>query len=151
MILKKSGQVESLSSELVYTHNVLIESWKTLYDNNLLDDDVIWAFVQQARDFYWYGNSILLNVKTTIKPYTNKKGHTHMAHFTQNGKYIKPAKVNDVPIEYTGYFHINEYEFDIDHTYFDISPKPLFYNITHLFKPKEMLRTLPRRNRIVDE
>jgi hypothetical protein len=52
-------------------------------------------------------NSGTLNLKTVIGPYTNKRGKTHMAHFTQNGRYYGPcSKYGDVPVEYDGYFKL---------------------------------------------
>lgn len=52
-------------------------------------------------------NSSVLNLKTEIRPYTNKRGQTHLAHFTQNGRYYGPcSKYGNEPIEYEGYFKL---------------------------------------------
>lgn len=52
-------------------------------------------------------HSSILNLKTVIRSYTNKRGHSHMAHFTQNGRYYGPcSKYGDTPVDYDGYFKL---------------------------------------------
>ena len=56
-------------------------------------------------------NSKELGIKTTIKPYTNKQGKTHLAHFTYNGKYLgKCDLLGNEPIYYDGNFRTEEVE-----------------------------------------
>jgi len=52
--------------------------------------------------------SDVLNIKTVIKPYTNKQGVTFDAHFSIHGHYLeKCSKWGEDPVAYTGNFNIS--------------------------------------------
>lgn len=73
----------------------------------------IWDYASTTTH-YWSGDSTLLNLKTKIANYTDTKGNTFLAHYTQNGKYIKRAKEDDFPEYYNGYFIVSRESFNLD-------------------------------------
>lgn len=73
----------------------------------------IWDYASTTTQ-YWSGDSTLLNLKTRIADYTDTKGNTFLAHYTQNGKYIKRAKEDDFPEYYNGYFIVSRELFNLD-------------------------------------
>lgn len=55
-------------------------------------------------------SSELLDIKTTIGTYTNKRGESFQAHFSIHGHYLeKCSKWGDEPVHYTGNFNISQY------------------------------------------
>lgn len=81
--------------------------FKLIYvsDSEMERDANVWEYVQ-SHNPYWLGDSDLVGERSVIKNYTNKKGHTSLAHFTTNGKYLKPAGACSVPVSYVGYFKV---------------------------------------------
>jgi hypothetical protein len=77
-------------------------------------ENLIWKYVK-IHNLWWKGESKKLNIYSTIKDYTNKKGHTFKAHYTQNGNYLCKVDVKKPePISYEGYFPITREHFDFD-------------------------------------
>ena len=53
--------------------------------------------------------SSCFGILTHIAPYENKKGKTHLAHYTQNGNYLGTvSSLGDKPISYKGWFPIDD-------------------------------------------
>jgi len=78
-----------------------------------MDEEKLWEYANEYTQ-WWKGNSKELGVRTTIKPYTNKKGQTHDAHYTENNEYLLPVdKNNPSPMFYNGYFAITKERFMI--------------------------------------
>jgi hypothetical protein len=76
-------------------------------------DAMLWAYVKEHWVF-WRGNSSVVGVVSTIADYTNKKGETFPAHWTENREYLHRADApNDTPITYDGYFHITPERFRV--------------------------------------
>jgi hypothetical protein len=73
----------------------------------------IWQYVE-INEPWWSGDSERVGVLTRIGDYTNKKGQVSKVHFSQNGKYIKPAKEGDQPCSYIGNFRINQEQYEYD-------------------------------------
>ena len=68
-------------------------------------DQPIWAYCQSS----------VVGVFSSILTYTNKKGVSHLAHFTLNGNYLGTTKkLGDVPISYEGFFRYNPELFRVD-------------------------------------
>jgi hypothetical protein len=101
-------------------------------------DSLIWQY-QDINKLWWKGESEHLGVLSTIADYTNKRGVTSKAHYTQNGKYLKPAKEGDQPISYEGHFRITKEKFEYD-VYM------VFSNAGEGFPPDEwFLEFIPKR------
>jgi len=104
----------------------LVSAWA----KNFCEEDV-WNYIENARWNTWVKmNSSALRIFTTIKDYTNKKGETKPAHFTENGSYFGSIKqLGDKPVGYNGHFHINKEHFE---AYLPKDPKC----ITDFFRPR---------------
>jgi len=67
-------------------------------------------------------NSEKLGVKTTIATYENKRGVSHLAHYTYNGDYYgKCSELGDEPIYYKGNFAYGDFKDKCDIV---LPPKP---------------------------
>ena len=84
-----------------------------------MDDDeeyvisLAWDYVDEQKSFMWKGKSDVVGEYSVIKDYTNKKGQTFKAHFTQYGTYLSRAKDN-TPISYEGYFRVTKDKFTLE-------------------------------------
>ena len=109
----KKQAVEERDSE----HSFLREAWAMLALQN--EDKVthaIWRYAEATKAFVRIENSSHIGIYTYIGDYTNKKGVTSKAHYTQHDNYIgSVAKLGKKPISYAGYFKVNK-------TYFKINP-----------------------------
>lgn len=98
-----------------HTLQCLVMAWQSMPKDKLLEA-LIWNYVKGLPTaLYVNKDSNELGIKSTIKGYTNKKGITTLAHFTQNGKYLGSVKqLGEQPIGYTGYFKVEDNLFDLD-------------------------------------
>ena len=78
--------------------------------------EMVWKYVE-INENYWKGDSEELGVYSHIADYTNKKGRTSKAHYSENGRYLKPAKEGDEPESYKGFFRITKEKFDFNVQY----------------------------------
>ena len=112
-----------------HTKDCLVEMWKEYQDcYNMLSssalgarrwestlEDKIWAFMESGPATWSKKvNSSHFGLKTILKDYTNGKGQTKPAHFTQRGYYCGSTKqLGDQPVFYDGNFEINKKNFKI--------------------------------------
>ena len=74
-------------------------------------EEVMWDYVEKTTA-WWKGESAKVGVLTTIGDYTNKKGETYKAHFTENHQYLaRLTDKNPHPYSYTGFFMISKSKF----------------------------------------
>ena len=109
----KKQAVEERDSE----HSFLRGTWAMLkqYNKEWVTND-IWRYAEATKAFVRIENSSHIGIYTYIGDYTNKKGVTSKAHYTQHDNYIgSVAKLGKKPISYAGYFKVNK-------TYFKINP-----------------------------
>lgn len=95
-----------------YVYKALFKAWAKTNDI-----DAVWEFLENnERMLCVKWNSKDLGIKTQIKEYTTKTGRKFMAHYTINGKYLKPVRKDDEEEDryYTGFFPICRKYFDID-------------------------------------
>lgn len=126
----KKNFAENMNEKMM---KILVESIKEVYKNDRKKaEELVWS---NYGDIVWlHIDSKLIGKKTTIKPYTNKKGKTHFAHFTEGGKYYGPVSKNGtVPFAYTGYFHFYKTELWLDHTKI-----PTMVHLNDLLMPKKV-------------
>jgi hydrogenase maturation factor len=120
----------------------LINMWRKLYENGLLEEVDVWFYVRSVdRSVRWHGDSRLLGIKTTIQPRTitkgKRKGQVVLFHIGFHNEIISEVKNADaVPRYYTGYFRINERAFNID--YKNLEDYEVM-NLEELFIPKKGL------------
>jgi hypothetical protein len=97
-------------------------------------EEELWDYIQNARwGSYKQIQSSLIGVYTTISDYTNKKGETKPAHFSENGDYVGSIKqLGDKPVCYLGHFRITKARFE---AYMPENPK----QIADFFRPKGLL------------
>ena len=108
-------------ADLVRAHQVCVKSWKMLYNAGIRTEleNMIWTYVESGQ-FYKSTSTKLIGIKSIISQYTNKKGKSHMAHFTVNGCYLGPvSKLGEEPTYYQGNIHITKEHFVIDLSQFD--------------------------------
>jgi hypothetical protein len=109
-----------------YIEAGLVKAWK----KNFCEEDV-WDYIENASWGAWVKiHSSSLRIFTTIADYTNKKGETKLAHFTENGTYFGSIKqCGDKPVGYNGHFEIKKEHFE---AYLPKDPKC----ITDFFRPR---------------
>jgi hypothetical protein len=97
---------------------------------------MIWDYIQHSPTTFWKPlDSKRLGIYTTIGSYTNKKGTTSLAHFTENGNYIgSVAKLGSNPVSYAGNFRISRDLFIIDFSKLNDFKQNNDFSI--LFEPK---------------
>jgi hypothetical protein len=103
-------------TQLKQMNQLFAQSIGAMFELDVATDkitELIWEYVN-INKLWWTGDSERLGVLSTIADYTNKKGRTSKAHYTQNGTYLKPAKDGDVPISYEGHFRVTKEKFDFD-------------------------------------
>ena len=124
---KQSNLKKCAVAQLDQMNELFAQSIGEMFELDVATDkitDLIWEYVN-INKLWWKGDSERLGVRSTIADYTNKKGRTSKAHYTQNGKYLKPAKEGDVPISYEGNFRVTREKFDFDvYMGFTICPDP---------------------------
>ncbi len=102
----------------LHAQDCLIDMWKILATDDAHRwqttlEEQIWKYVEK------YSLSIKINsshfgLKTVIGNYTNAKGESKPAHFTQRGSYYGSTKqYGSEPVFYDGYFEINKDHFNI--------------------------------------
>jgi len=80
----------------------------------LLIEQGLWKIIDDNKKIYYHCDSRLLNIKTTIGSYTNKKNKTSLVHYTDNNKYFGSVeKLGDSPIYYEGNFIVTPKNFII--------------------------------------
>ena len=113
-VCKKEWEIE----KGFHTRDCMIDMWKILANDDAERwrttlEEKIWDYVKKYT-VYIKINSSLVGLKTIIKNYTNAKGITKPAHFTQNYQYYGSTKQHgDEPVFYDGYFEINKNLFNI--------------------------------------
>ena len=103
-------------TQLKQMNQLFAQSIGAMFELDVATDkitELIWEYVN-INKLWWTGDSERLGVLSTIADYTNKRGRTSKAHYTQNGTYLKPAKDGDVPISYEGHFRVTKEKFDFD-------------------------------------
>lgn len=70
-------------------------------------DDLVWKY-QEDNQFY----TSTMYFVTIIKDHKTKKGENIKAHFSQNGTFIRKAKIGEESIPYRGNYHISRHTFD---------------------------------------
>lgn len=113
---KQSNLKKCAVAQLNKMNELFAQSIGAMFELDVATDkitELIWEYVN-INKLWWKGESERLGVLSTIADYTNKRGHTSKAHYTQNGTYLKPAKEGDVPISYEGYFRVTKEKFDYD-------------------------------------
>jgi hypothetical protein len=126
----KKQAVEERDSE----HSFLREAWAMLALQN--EDKVthaIWRYAEATKPFVRIENSSHIGIYTYIGDYTNKKGVTSKAHYTQHDNYIgSVAKLGKKPISYAGFFKVSKTLFKIhDDVYLANTKCPLFVPISN--------------------
>lgn len=104
-----------------FMENQLTLSWRTMIINGTSRDAVevfIWNVIENAPIYYAIEiESKFIGVYTTIKEYTNEKKKTHLAHFTEGGKYIGSVKkLGNIPVSYKMFIDVKKYK---DQVYID--------------------------------
>jgi len=128
-IKRQSGLKNWEHQKCDHTTDCLVEMWKEYQDcYNMLSsslagarrwestlEDKIWAFMESGPATWSKKvNSSHFGLKTILKDYTNGKGQTKPAHFTQRGYYFGSTKqLGDQPVFYEGNFEINKKNFKI--------------------------------------
>jgi hypothetical protein len=93
------------------------------------DEAMLRELIEASEIPVWISaNSEVMGLKTTISPYTNKKGQTHYAHWTANGKYLQKAKPEEEPMFYQGFFDLRKM-----HSHFKVSWNPSAKTLQDLF------------------
>jgi hypothetical protein len=107
----------------------LVKAWK-----KNADEEDIWEYIQNAKwNTFVKMDSAKLGIFTKLEPYTNKKGETKPAHFTENGTYIGSTKqLGDKPVSYMGNFKITKEHFEV---WIPENPK----RASDFFRPKELV------------
>ena len=84
----------------------------------VLSEDHVWTLVSKINAWKENVRSADVGVWSKIEDYTNKKGETFKAHFTENGRFIERCKTKtetdtecDKPKSYTGNFKITPERF----------------------------------------
>ena len=78
----------------------------------VLSEDHVWTLVSKINAWKENVRSADVGVWSKIEDYTNKKGETFKAHFTENGRFIERCKTEcDKPKSYTGNFKITPEKF----------------------------------------
>ena len=78
----------------------------------VLSEDHVWTLVSKINAWKENVRSADVGVWSKIEAYTNKKGETFSAHFTENGRFIERCKTEcDKPKSYTGNFKITPERF----------------------------------------
>lgn len=78
----------------------------------VLSEDHVWTLVSKINAWKENVRSADVGVWSKIEDYTNKKGETFKAHFTENGRFIERCKTEcDKPKSYTGNFKITAERF----------------------------------------
>jgi hypothetical protein len=78
----------------------------------VLSEDHVWTLVSKVNAWKENVRSADVGVWSKIEDYTNKKGETFKAHFTENGRFIERCKTEcDKPKSYTGNFKITPERF----------------------------------------
>jgi hypothetical protein len=78
----------------------------------VLSEDHVWTLVSKVNAWKENVPSADVGVWSKIEEYTNKKGETFKAHFTENGRFIERCKTEcDKPKSYTGNFKITPERF----------------------------------------
>lgn len=78
----------------------------------VLSEDHVWTLVSKINAWKENVRSADVGVWSKIEAYTNKKGETFSAHFTENGRFIERCKTEcDKPKSYTGNFKITKERF----------------------------------------
>ncbi len=119
-VYKKEWEME----KGLHARDCLIEMWKEYQDcfcilatdarrwETTLEEQ-IWKYVEKY-SFSIKINSSHFGLKTIIKDYTNAKGETKPAHYTQRGWYYGSIKqLGSEPVFYEGNFEINKTNFKI--------------------------------------
>ena len=78
----------------------------------VLSEDHVWTLVSKINAWKENVRSADVGVWSKIEDYTNKKGETFKAHFTENGRFIERCNTEcDKPKSYTGNFKITPEKF----------------------------------------
>jgi hypothetical protein len=113
---RESNRRRSVEHVLQDMNELFAQSVGAMFEMDVDTDkmtSLIWGYVRINR-LWWKGDSHKVGVFTTIGDYTNKRGVTSKAHFTQNGKWLKTAHEGDIPMSYEGHFLITPEKFDYD-------------------------------------
>jgi hypothetical protein len=112
---KQSNMRKSAEKKLEEMNHLFAQSIGAMFELDVETDKIatlIWEYVA-INELWWKGQSHEVHIYSRIGDYTNKRGETFKAHFTQNGKYL--CKDSDgVPKSYEGYFRINKDDFVFD-------------------------------------
>jgi hypothetical protein len=116
---KQANIRRSVEQDLAKMNKLFAKSLGVLMEMDVATEQItemVWKYVE-INENWWTGSSRELGVFTTIGDYTNKKGRTSKAHFTENGKYLYPAKEGDRPEAYQGNFRVTREKFDFNIQY----------------------------------
>ena len=74
------------------------------------NEELLLTYVRENSVFKHLDDGSVVAVLSHIAPYTNKKGKTHQAHYSTNGKYLgTTTKMGEEPVGYMGWFKINDH------------------------------------------
>lgn len=100
------------------------------------DQTGIWLLLETVK-YSFYLDSEIIGEYTRIKPYTNRRGKTHMAHYTINDKYYGSTEnLGNKPVSYKGYFPlifvkpVVSIDFDLEYTSIESVLKPKAQPVT---------------------
>ena len=113
---KQANLRRDAEKTLAEMNSLFAQSIGAMFEMDVATDKMeklIWDYVR-INELWWRGQSEKVGVFSHIGDYTNKKGRTSKAHYSENGKYLKPAKEGDEPISYEGYFRITPEGYDYD-------------------------------------
>lgn len=129
-VKRQAGLKKFNERVLDHTEGALLQAWLELNRVGVDITPLVWAYIEKG-NFSLFKNidSKLVGIKTVVKDYTDKKGITKLAHFTQNDKYYGSIKVyGKEPVYYQGNFKVTRYLFKVQ---VDAQEKTL----EDLFKP----------------
>ena len=116
---KEANLRRYIQADLVKMNKLFAKSLGVLVKMDVAIENItelVWEYVD-INENWWSGQSEEVGVYSIIDDYTNKKGQTSKAHYTENRKYLKPAKQGDKPISYKGYFRVTRKKFDFNIKY----------------------------------
>jgi len=138
-IIKLKNLLSRQEEVACHSYSHLLIAWRSMRTNGVSISDmrkIIWEFIDNQP--IKYGKSVdskIFGIFTIIKDYTNKRGKTHKAHYTEAGKYMGPvSKLGEIPISYKRTFGVTRDYFQID---FSKLMSPETKKLYDIFEPIE--------------
>jgi hypothetical protein len=108
--IQRNRKMESMARERILSSTIIKIAVET-GNIDLIKECVERIIEAQPMSINIHCNSACVGEKTIIRPYTNKRGEEHPAHFTIYGSYYGScAKLGDEPVFYDGYFSYRNYK-----------------------------------------